>query len=216
LNRCTWEDGDGVECESRARRKYCSLHQSAAAAQRQREYRERQKNPRRKTDAPDYVPENNTRAAYEEILAKEGRQLAQSGRVIPRPVDVPAKPARREEPEVQDGRVRKQSIYDHERRSSAPAAVRRDRQKFAEWQAQEQGLIADPGDGLDWAAIAEYGDSESWAREEARRRAQQPNEPHQFEFFFEAPWRTRDPYCYSPRPDPMANETVNGNLFYRR
>jgi hypothetical protein len=209
LNPCQWLDEDGVPCSNRARRKYCGVHQTAAAARRQREYRERQQNPGKRTGAPLYVPENNTRAAYQEKLKAEGLELTQSGRVIPRQHDVPPKPPRAPEPEVQDGRVSKRSIYDQAPRSSAPAAVRRDAVRFAAWQAQEQGLVQQD-EGLDWERISEIGEDE-YLRERHRMQNERPGE---YTFYFETPWR-KGPPGYRGYLDPMEPDCIDGSFLRR-
>jgi hypothetical protein len=207
---CQWVDDDGTACEARASRKYCQHHKDAAKARNAANYRARQadQNRAKQTDSPDapwYIPESNTREYYARELAKKGRELTQDGRVIPK---------RREQTEISDGRVQKQSIYDQGPRSSAPAHVRQDAVKRAEWEAREQGLIVDDSEDVDFERIAEVGE-EQYRRELQQRQMERDNPaPHVYSFFMQTPWRQHDPRLRVYQ-DPYEPECVDGSFLRR-
>jgi hypothetical protein len=99
--------------------------------------------------------------------------------------------------------------FAQEQPSSAPASVRHDRQRFAEWEARERGLIEDQDDDIDFERISEIGE-EQYRRELQERRTREDNPaPHVFSFYFQTPQRPHDPRARVYQ-DPLEAECVDG------
>lgn len=190
---CQWVDDEGNACTHPAMRKWCGYHRAAAAAARQASYRERQAayaDAAQSGEAPVYIPRNSLQPGV------------QSGRTMPRPHDVPARQPRiSDESEVIDysqGGLPRSSIYDR-KPDTVPADAGRDFVRAAKIRAG--GVDPAKATSLEWfAELAELGEEE-FIRAQNRRRLEQQNEPHRFDFYFDAPWRQG--YADPSTPDQM-------------